>query len=245
MTAATPENSDDDESDDRSATGEAPVGSRGRHPWLVGAAIAMIAVAGLLVGSGSSPREVISWARGLVSGDPAPDVARAQMVASDSTASELVEVWAGPATSGSEQCSFVRARWDGGQIHTADRCSNDLVPWSDPDFAVVRSADYFVSVVETPIGDPQTGFDAVALSGLVHPAITAITAHFGDGTEYSFVPSSLAGWFAVILPPAVVDMDPTDGRLVNVLVALELFDADGAVLTTVDVPSWQAAERLP
>jgi hypothetical protein len=243
MTATTPENSDTDEAADRLATGEATVETRGPHRWFAAAAVAAIAAAGLLAGSGSAPGDVIGWARDLVSKEPVPDIARAQVVASDSKARQRVEVWAGPATSGSERCSFVRVRWDGGQLQTADRCSNELVPWSEPDFTVLRSADYFGSVVETPIGTAETGFDGVSLSGLVHPAITAVTAHFGDGSEYSFVPTSGEGWFAVILPSGVVDMDPADGHLVNVLVTLELFDANGGVLATVDVPSWLIAER--
>ena len=212
-----------------------------RHRWVMAALVAA-AVAGLTAGYGVSPGDAVGWVRDLVAQDPTPDVGRAALVASDSTPTDGVELWIGPATSGSSSCSFVRIRWDLGRADTAQRCSQTLVPWSDADFRIVRVADYFDSVVETPIGSTSDGYRSVALTGLVHPDVTAITARFGDQSEYTFVPRD-DGWFAVILPPQVADMDRTDGHLVNVLVELRLFDADGGVLATIDVPSWRVSQR--
>jgi hypothetical protein len=206
--------------------------------------LVVAAVTGLAAGSGVSPGDVVEWVRDVVSQDPTPDVERSVLVASDSTPTDAVELWTGPATSGSSSCSFVRVTWDLGREETAQKCSKTLVPWEDADFRVVRVADYFDSVIETPIGSMTDGYRSVALTGLVHPDVTAITARFGDGSEYSFVPRA-DGWFAVVLPPEVTDMDRTDGHLVNVLVELRLFGDDGGVLTTVDVPAWRLSRRSP
>ncbi len=212
-----------------------------RHRWVATALVAA-AVAGLTAGYGVSPNDAVGWVRDIVVRDPTPDVGRAVLVASDSTSTDGVELWTGPATSGSSSCSFVRITWELGRADTGQKCSQTLVPWSDADFRIVRVADYFDSVVETPIGSMADGFRSVALTGLVHPDVTAITARFGDGREYTFVPRD-DGWFAVILPSQVADMDRTDGHLVNVLVELRLFDADGGVLATIDVPSWRLSQR--
>jgi len=212
-----------------------------RRRW-VAVALVVAAVTGLAAGYGVSPGDAAGWLRDIVSQDPSPDVGRAVLVASDSTPTDGVELWTGPAISGSSSCSFVRVTSESGRADTAQRCSQTLVPWSDGDFRIVRVADYFDSVVETPIGSIADGYRSVALTGLVHPDVTAITARFGDESEYTFVPRD-DGWFAVILPSEVADMDRTDGHLVNVLVELRLFDDDGGVLATVDVPSWRLSQR--
>ncbi len=215
--------------------------SASRRRWFA-PVLVLAAVTGLAAGSGVSPGDVVEWVRDVVSQDPTPDVERSVLVASDSTPTDVVELWTGPATGGSASCSFVRVTWDIGRAETAQKCSKTLVPWEDADFRIVRVADYFDSAVETPIGSKTDGYRSVALTGLVHPDVTAVTARFGDGSEYSFVPRD-DGWFAVILPPEVTDMDRTDGHLVNVLVELRLFDDDGGVLATVDVPAWRLSQR--
>lgn len=114
------------------------------------------------------------------------------------------------------------------------RCGDPLSPWDDPDFAVVRLDDYFGSLGQYPL--PRTdGSWRVALAGSVHPDVVRVTAHLGDGTEYSFVTRNPGGWFVALVPVDVADPAVATGLLVNAPVRLELFDADGTRVASVDL----------
>ena len=118
----------------------------------------------------------------------------------------------------------------------AERCTTGaLTPWAEPDFEIVRVDDYFGSFDEHAVrdGDGWT----VALSGAVHPDVVRITVEFGDGAQYSFVTRNEGGWFVTVLPDAVADPGVEDGRLVNTPVRLELFDAEGTRVASVDLGS--------
>ena len=73
---------------------------------------------------------------------------------------------------------------------------------------------------------------AIALVGAVYEDVRAIRAEFGDGSEYTFNLVTDDGWFVVILPDGVVDIDRVDGGLVNGVVSLELVDVEGRVMAT-------------
>ena len=105
-------------------------------------------------------------------------------------------------------------------------------PWSDADFQLIRPNDRFGLLIEVPLGPIGEGSGAVALVGAVYADVRAIKVEFGDGSEYTFNLVTDDGWFAVILPDGVVDIDRVDGGLVNGVVALELVDADGRVMAT-------------
>ena len=210
---------------------------------MIPVALAVVAVTGLLAGAGVSPSDIAGAVTDLVAADPTIDEVAASAVASDEAGSSRVEVWFGPTGDGDGACRFTRvvsAR--AGIVDTDTRCvDGTMLPWADPEFDLVNPRQYFGFVDEVAVGSADAGFEAVAIGGAVHPGVTAMTARFGDGSEYSFVPDPLTGWFAVILPDQIADIDPTSGSLVNVLVELQLFDEDSRVLTSVDVPAWRLA----
>ncbi len=239
---------DHDHDHERDGNGDDTAESSVAPTWrpatgLIALVLAVVALAGLMAGSGVSPREVADGIRELASGEATIDILGATVVAFDEAESRRVELWMGPTTDGDGQCRFVRTLSAATGIVDGDVACVDgsMLPWSDPEFEIAVPSQYFGFVSETAIGSSRTAFDAVALSGSVHPSITAMTARFGDGAEYSFVPDPQGGWFAVILPAEISDISSEDGALVNVLVELELFDAEGRVLTTVDVAAWRLA----
>lgn len=225
---------------------EAGAVSSRQRTWPLVLVGVVVAAAGLAAGARISPSDAIDALRGAFEDEPEIDLVAADVVAVDESGATRIEVWFGPSTADGDECRFVRVvSVTSGIVDGAVRCVDEpMLPWSEPEFEVRTTSQYFGFVHETPIGMSETGFDAVAISGAVHPAVTAVTARFGDGAEYSFVPDPELGWFAVVLPSAIADPSVEDGRLVNVLVELELFDAEGRVLTTVDVPAWRLATGL-
>ncbi len=231
-----------------SAAGDAGSGSAPRRPagWAIGLVVVAVAVSGLAAGAGVSPSDLSDFVSDLLGPEPTIDRQAAGVVAFDEADARRVELWFGPTTDGDGECRFVRVLSAvDGTYDAASRCvDGQMLAWSDPDHEAVTSSQYFGFIGETPIGSAESGFAAVAVTGAVDPAITAVTARFGDDAEYSFVPDPRDGWFAVILPDEIADVNPDDGSLVNVLVELELFDSEGRVLTTVDVPAWKLATGL-
>lgn len=235
--------SDDEPRPDDDGT-DPPVERRSR--WLIPLVVVVVALAGLAAGAGFTPSDAVDAVRGIVESDPSIDEAAAEVVADDASDAMSVEVRFGPTENGAGECVFVRTIADASGVTDGEQWCVDapMLPWSDAEFELRSTSQYFGFVHETPIGNPDDGFDGVALSGAVHPAITAIAASFGDGTEYSFVPDDGDGWFVVILPDEIADLDRDDGTLVNVLVGLRLFDNEGRALTTVDVPAWRLETGL-
>jgi hypothetical protein len=116
------------------------------------------------------------------------------------------------------------------------RCvDGPLNPWDDPDFEIVRLDDHFGTLQEHAVRIAD-GW-VVALTGAVHPDVTRVTVHFGDGAQYSFVTRNEGGWFATVLPTDVADPSVDDGHLVNAPIRLELFDAEGTRVASVDLAS--------
>ncbi len=199
--------------------------------------LAIVAVGGLASGAGIGPGDVRSWVEQRLYGDPVPDVELARVVATDSSPAHAVEVLLAPTDRGSGECMLVRAsRPDGavdGPASPLSECWFDgpATAWSRPDFRIVRPSDHFGFVTEVALGTIAEQ-PAVVLVGAVHPKIGAITAEFGDGAQYTFNLTTDDGWFAVILPDGVADIDRVDGTLVNSVVSLELVDGEGRVVTT-------------
>ena len=150
------------------------------------------------------------------------DWAAGEVVASDTDAGVVASVEIAPSVDGRERCVRVRV----GAREFGARCSAEpLVPWDDPDFRIVRLADYFGFFDEHAVRT-DSGW-VVALSGAVHPDVIRVTAHLGDGGQYSFVTRNPGGWFVVMLPDDVADPDVDDGHLVNSPVLLEFFARRG------------------
>ncbi len=215
--------------------------ARRARRWTIAVVAVVVSLAGLMTGAGWSPTDVVDAIGDLWSGDPEIDAGAARPVAFDEAAGIRVELWWGPTIDGDGECRFVRTLSAiSGSVDDEVRCGEGpMLPWRDPEFELVATSQYFRFVDETTIGSSESGFEAVAIGGAVHPEITAISANFGDGATYSFVPDPIDGWFAVLLPAAIADIDRERGGLVNVLVELELFDQDGRTRTTVDVPAWR------
>jgi hypothetical protein len=199
-------------------------------------------VVGLAAGAGVSPADIKEAVLQRLYGDPEPQIDRAPVVASDSNETSTVEVLLAPTDRGPGECLVIRTDWRGG---TADgstglgdqrvRCWFDrpVVDWYDPEFRITRPSDRFGLLLEAPIGPVGVGGGAVALIGLVYEDVETIIADFGDGAQYTFNIVADDGWFAVILPDGVADIDRLNGALVNKVVTLKLVDADGRVLATV------------
>jgi hypothetical protein len=216
--------------DDSAQDGPGRDAAVGRVRRIVVFTAGLVAIAALafLAGSGGG----LGPLDGLVGGDGSSvdaDWSQAMVVASDANAGVVAAVEVAPAIDGDGACARVRL----GEELVDERCAaGELVPWDDPDFEVVRLADYFGFVGEHAVR--SDGAWVVALDGAVHPDVARVTAHFGDGGQYSFVTRNPGGWFVVVLPPDVADPDVTDGHLVNRLVRLELFDEEGTRLASVD-----------
>lgn len=218
------------------ATASAAPWSTRRKVLIVLGAVA-VAFAAFLAGSGGD----LGW---LTGGDDAAsddhdgadgDWARAEIVAVDDDGQVAARVEIAPALDGSGRCVRVLLA---GEVGGA-RCAGDrLNAWDDPAFELRRNEQYFGSLVEHAAR--VDGGWAVALSGAVHPDVVRVTAHFGDGSQYSFVTRSTGGWFVTVLPDDVADPAVADGRLVNAPVRLELFDAEGTRVASVDLTNGAA-----
>lgn len=206
---------------------------------VIGAVVIVVALAGLAAG-GLPPGELSERLWGSGDADAQLDLDLAVPVESDALDAYGVELWIGPEQDGGKVCAVVRTNWPGagtgseGVADSEPRCVEQMLPWSAEDFDIRTNSQYFGWLDETPIGSLDDGFGAVGLTGAVHPEVTAVTAFFGDGAQYSFSPRRPDGWFAVVLPEQVADIDRSDGRLVNGLISLELFANDGSRLTTID-----------
>ena len=210
-----------------------------RTPWswprkllLVVASFGLAGTA-FLAGTGWDTGAITNWFRG---GAPAlrGDWAVAETVAADTDADAgvVAAVEVAPALGDDGSCVRIRLA---AEIPSEHCTSRSLVPWDDPDFEIIRLDDYFGSFAEHAVRVDDRW--VVALSGAVHPAIIRVTAHFGDGAQYSFVTRNAGGWFVTVLPAAVADPSVEDGRLVNQPVRLELFDDEGARVASVDLPA--------
>lgn len=160
------------------------------------------------------------------------DWERAEIVAVDDDGQVGARVEIAPALDGTGRCVRVLLA---GEVGGA-RCSEaPLNAWDDPAFELRRNEQYFESLVEHAAS--VDGRWAVALSGAVHPDVVRVTAHFGDGSQYSFVTRNAGGWFVTVLPDDVADPAVADGRLVNAPIRLELFDVEGTRVAVVDLTS--------
>jgi len=198
------------------------------------AVLVLAAGLGLAAGAGVSPDDVEQAVLQSWHGDPAPQIERAAIVASDSAGRASIEMLLAPTDRGQGECIVVRTFWRevaGEEV----RCSFDrpIVGFSDPEFRILRPSDRFGLLLEVPIGPADGGAGAVALVGAVYEDVDSITVDFGDGAQYTFNVVSDHGWFAVILPDGVTDLDRLDGTLVNGVVSLKLIDIEGRVLTTI------------
>lgn len=213
-------------------------GSDAPRPWSPRrrAAIALgafvVAALAFLAGTGWDVGVVTDW---FVGDDPPTrgDWAAGDAVAADtdSAAGVVASVEVAPAFGSDGDCVRVRLADE----VVGQRCADGpLNPWDDPDFEIVRLDDYFGWFDEHSVRAAD-GW-VVALSGAVHPDVARVTVHFGDGAEYSFVTRNPGGWFVVVLPADVADPSIDDGRLVNRPVRLELFDAEGTRVSSVDLP---------
>lgn len=211
-----------------------------RRSQRIGIVIALIVIAsvGLVAGAGLSPGDVSESIEQRLSGDPEPDLDHAVVVAADASDDYTVELLLVPTDRGAGECTLVRSTgpgWEGNEPESPmTRCWFDgpARPWSDADFQLIRPKDRFGLLIEVPLGPVGEGSGAIALVGAVYEDVRAIRAEFGDGSEYTFNLVTDDGWFVVILPDGVVDIDRVDGGLVNGVVALELVDADGRVMAT-------------
>lgn len=191
-------------------------------------ALGAVALAGaaFLAGSGGE----VGWLGDGAAPEPADgdaDWGLAETVAVDDDGAVVATVELAPANHG--RCLRVRIDAAVGAAHCGPQLAT---PWDDPEFEVERVDQYFGALFEHAA--EVDGRWTVALSGAVHPAVVRVTAHFGDGRQYSFVTRNPGGWFVTVLPDDVADPAVADGRLVNAPARLELFDAEGTRLATVD-----------
>lgn len=204
----------------------------------IGLVLLLAAGLGLTAGAGLSFGDIRESVEQRLFGDPEPDLDRAGVVASDSSAGYSVEVLLAPTDRGGGECVVVEATghdWATADDHASTTwCwfEGPATPWGDDDFQLIKSSDRFGLLIEVPLGPIGEDQGAVALVGAVHEDVEAIGVEFGDGNEYTFNLVTDHGWFAVILPSGVVDIDRVDGGLVNGVVALEMVDIEGRVLAT-------------
>lgn len=210
------------------AASDAPSDAGRRTGRTIALAVAAVAVAALafLAGSGAfdgwfdadAPGEV-RWEDALaVAGDESDGVLAQVLVVDD----------------GDRSCARVSLGDRTLVVVSQARCAEHLTPWDDPDFRIVRLDDYFGSFGQYPV-QRSDGSWRVALAGSVHPDVVRVTAHFGDGGQYSFVTRNPDGWFVALVPVEVADPDRATGYLVNAPVRLELFDGDGTRVASVDL----------
>lgn len=217
--------------------------ARAAQPWstrrkvFIALAAVVVALASFVAGAGGD----VGWLWGGSDDEPSLDDAggdwgRAEIVAVDDDDRTGASVEVAPATEGDGRCVRVLLA---GEVAGA-RCVPGLLnEWDDPEFEIERLDQYFGSLHQYVA--ELDGAWVVALSGAVHPDVARVTAHFGDDREYSFVTRGPGGWFVVLLPEDVADPSVEDGRLVNAPVRLELFDAGGTRLASVDLTSGSAA----
>lgn len=155
-------------------------------------------------------------------------------VAADTAGEASATVIVADEIDGRGRCVRVDLSGDAGERTTTERCGDPLLPWDDDAFELTVLSDAFGSLDEVAVRG-EDGW-RVALAGAVHPDVVRVTAHFGDGAEYSFVTRGGDGWFVTFVPTDVADPELSTGRLVNGPTSLELFRADGSRLTTVDLP---------
>jgi len=217
--------------------------ARTAEPWstrrkvLIALVVVAAAVVSFVAGSGGD----VGWLWDGSEEETAPtdadgDWARAEIVAVDDDDRTAASVEVAPAADGDGRCIRVLLA---GAVAGARCVPGSLNPWDDPDFRVERLDQYFGSLFE--YAAEVDGGWVVALAGAVHPDVVRVTAHFGDGTAYSFVTRNPGGWFVTLLPADVADPAVEDGRLVNAPVRLELFDVEGTRIASVDLTSGSAA----
>lgn len=208
-----------------------------RRKVLITLGAVLVAALSFLAGS----RDDLGWLMGgsddeSAAPDEGGDWNRADEVAVDDDGRVRASVEVAPATDGDGRCVRVLMA---GEVAGA-RCSDGpLNPWDAPDFEVRRLDQYFGSLYQYA-ARTDDGW-TVALTGAVHPEVVRVTAHFGDGTQYSFVTRNAGGWFVTVLPEDVADPAVQDGRLVNAPARLELFDAEGTRIASVDLASGSTA----
>ena len=204
-----------------------------RRKVFIALGVVMVTIVSYLAGSGWDLGALTGGADGIDDGSGlVGEWASAETVAVDDDGAVRAAVEVAPSGAADGACVRVRL----GDDVVAQRCSTGaLLPWDAPDFAIVRLDDYFGSIEEHAIAVDGTW--VVALSGAVHPDVIRVTAHFGDGVQYSFVTRNEGGWFVAVLPDDVADPSAADGRLVNAPVRLELFDVDGTRVASVDLAS--------
>ena len=205
-----------------------------RRAWF-GVAVLAVAMAGLLVGTG--------FDLGSLSGDddePGPtagldeiDWSTGIVVASDEhdgVGAELVLALGG------DDARCVGVRTAPADEPEAVRCGLDgfINRWDDPDATATVLSDHFGFLDEVVVANDD-GRWTNALAGAVSPRTVRVTAHFGDGGEYSFVTRNDGGWFVAVLPESVTDPDVDTGELVNGPVELDLYDAEGNRITVIDL----------
>ena len=222
--------------------GAPPTGLRRSQQLGIAIALIVVALLGLTTGAGLSLGDAKEAVQQRLYGDPEPQIDRAVVVASDASERARVEVLVAPTDRGPGQCIVIRTDWLGrtsdGSTGLGDqrvRCWFDgpIVDWHAPEFRIVRPSDRFGLLVEAPIGLVGVDGRSVALVGVVYEDVESITADFGDGAQYTFRIVTDDGWFAVILPDAIADIDQFTGMLVNELVSLKLVDREGRVLATI------------
>lgn len=205
-----------------------------RWAWLA-VALVGVAMAGLLVGTGFDLGS-------LTGGDDAPDPlagldeidwSTGIVVASDEhdgAGAELVLALGG------DDARCVGIRTDPADEPTAVRCGlNGFINrWEDPEARVTDLTDHFGFLDEVVVPDDDGSWTNV-LAGAVSPRTVRVTAHLGDGGEYSFVTRNDGGWFVVVLPGSITDPDVETGELVNGPVELDLYDVEGNRITVIDL----------
>ena len=205
-----------------------------RWAWL-GVALVAVAMAGLLVGTGFdlgslfggddepdplAGLDEIDWSTGVVVAADEHDGAGAEMVLA------LGE--------GDSRCVGIRT--DPTDEPEAVRCGLDgfINRWEDPEAGVTVLSDHFGFLDEVVVPNDDGTWTNV-LAGAVSPRTIRVTAHLGDGDEYSFVTRNNGGWFVAVLPESVADPDLETGELVNGPVELDLYDAEGNRITVIDL----------
>lgn len=205
-----------------------------RWAWL-GVALVAVAMAGLLVGTGFdlgslfggddepdplAGLDEIDWSTGVVVAADEHDGAGAELVLA----------------LGGDDARCVGVRTEPTDEPEAVRCGLDgfINRWEDPDASVTVLSDHFGFLDEVVVSNDDDTWTNV-LAGAVSPRVVRVTAHLGDGGEYSFVTRNDGGWFVVVLPDSITDPDVDTGELVNGPVELDLYDAEGNRITVIDL----------
>ncbi|MEQ8436193.1 MAG: hypothetical protein RIB65_01800 [Ilumatobacter fluminis] len=205
-----------------------------RRAWF-GVAVLAVAMAGLLVGTGFdlgslfggddppdplAGLDEIDWSTGVVVAGDEHDGVGADMVLAV----------------GGDDARCVGIRTDLGDEPAPVRCGLDgfINRWDDPQAQATVMSDHFGFLDEVVVADGDGTWTNV-LAGAVSPQVVRVTAHLGDGGEYSFVTRNDGGWFVAVLPASITDPDVETGELLNGPVELDLYDDEGNRITVIDL----------